>query len=62
MEVGTAIFTLKSRTVICIGTSTSLGEDPDYIALVDWLLSEPGRTTIADFRQEGSQVAFSRGS
>ena len=57
-EVGTAVFTLKSGTVIYIGTSTSLGEDPDYIALVDWLLSEPGRATIADFRQEGSQVAF----
>ena len=57
-EVGTAVFTLKSGTVIYIGTSTSLGEDLDYIALVDWLLSEPGRATIADFRQEGSQVAF----
>lgn len=57
-EVGTAVFTLKSGTVIYIGTSTSLGKDPDYIALVDWLLSEPGRATIADFRQEGSQVAF----
>ena len=57
-EMGTAVFTLKSGTVVYIGTSTSLGEDLDYIALVDWLLSEPGRATIADFRQEGSQVAF----
>ena len=57
-DVGTAIFTLASGAVVYVGTSVSLAEDPDYIALVDWLLSEPGRATIADFRQDGSQVAF----
>ena len=57
-DVGTAIFTLESGAVVYVGTSVSFAEDPDYIALVNWLLSEPGRATIADFRQDGSQVAF----
>ena len=57
-DVGTAIFTLASGVVVYVGISASLAKDSDYIAFVDWLSSEPGRATISDFRQEGSQVAF----
>ncbi len=33
-------------------------ESSDYRAFVDWLVSEPGRATIADFELDGQQIAI----
>ena len=33
-------------------------ESLDYQAFVDWLVSEPGRATIADFELDGQQIAI----
>ena len=57
-EHGVAVFTLASGETVYVEVSGSTSDDPDYLRLVDWLLSDPGRAAIADFRQDGAQVAF----
>jgi len=57
-EHGVAIFSLASGETVYLEPNGSALSDPDYLGFVDWLLSDPGRAAIADFRQDGAQVAF----
>jgi len=52
------ILELASGEVVYVTATHNAVEHQAYTRFVDWLLSEPGRATIADFRLDGEQFAF----
>ena len=53
-----ALFSLASGETVYLEPNESALNDPGYLGFVDWLLSDPGRAAIADFREDGAQIAF----
>ena len=57
-ENGTQVLDLVSGETVYIRAVGEAAQSTDYKAFVDWLVSEPGRATIADFQIDGRQVAI----
>jgi len=57
-ENGTQVLELVSGETVYIRAAGEAAQSTDYQAFVDWLISEPGRATIADFQIDGQQVAI----
>ena len=57
-ESGTQVLDLVSGETVYIRAVGEAAQSTDYKAFVDWLVSEPGRATIADFQIDGRQVAI----
>ena len=57
-ETGAEVMTLVSGETVYITAAGGAVESSDYRAFVDWLVSEPGRATIADFELDGRQIAI----
>ena len=57
-ESGTQVLELISGEMVYIRAMGEAAQSPEYRAFVDWLVSDPGRATIADFRIDGRQIAI----
>ncbi len=57
-ETGAEVLKLVSGETVYITAVGGAVESSDYRAFVDWLVSEPGRATIADFELDGRQIAI----
>ena len=57
-ETGAEVLKLVSGETVYITAVGGAVESSDYRAFVDWLVSEPGRATIADFELDGQQIAI----
>jgi hypothetical protein len=57
-ENGPQVLKLISGETVYIHAAGEAAQTPDYQAFVDWLVSEPGRATIADFQIDGRQIAI----
>jgi hypothetical protein len=56
-ENGTQVFQLVSGETVYVSAFGDAAQSPDYQAFVDWLVSDPGRATIADFEIDGKRIA-----
>ena len=59
-ETGAEVLKLVSGETVYITAVGGAVESSDYRAFVDWLVSEPGRATIADFELMVSRSRFRR--
>ena len=57
-ESATQVLQLVSGEPVYIRATGDTAQSSDYQAFVDWLISDPGRATIADFQIDGQQVAI----
>ncbi len=57
-ETGAEVMKLVSGERVYITAAGGAVESSDYRAFVDWLVSEPGRATIAAFELDGQQIAI----
>ena len=57
-ETGVEVLKLVSGETVYVTAVGGAVENSDYQAFVDWLISEPGRATIADFELDGQQIAI----
>ena len=57
-ETGAEVMKLVSGETVYVTAAGGTIESSDYRAFVDWLVSEPGRATIADFELDGQQIAI----
>ena len=57
-KTGAEVLQLVSGETVYITAFGGAVESSDYRAFVDWLVSEPGRATIADFELDGQQIAI----
>ena len=57
-ETGAEVMKLVSGETVYITAAGGAVKSSDYRAFVDWLVSEPGRATIADFELDGQQIAI----
>ena len=57
-ETGAEVLKLVSGETVFVTAVDGAVESSDYRTFVDWLVSEPGRATIADFELDGQQIAI----
>lgn len=57
-EFGVAIFQLNDGSIGYLHAARWLQDDADYLHFRDWLLSEAGRATISDYREQGVAIAI----
>ena len=57
-ETGAEVLKMVSGETVYITAVGGAVESSDYRTFVDWLVSEPGRATIADFELDGRQIAI----
>ena len=57
-ERGTQVLQLVSGEIVYIQAVGDAAQSADYQEFVEWLVSDPGRATIADFQIDGQQVAI----
>ena len=57
-EAGTEVFQLVSGETVYISAVGDAAQSREYQSFVDWLVSDPGRATIADFEIDGNRIAI----
>lgn len=57
-EFGVAIFQLNNGSTGYLHAARWLQSDADYMRFRDWLLSDAGRASISDYREDGVAIAI----